>query len=136
MVNTISEIPGRKASNIGVPEQVVQQVVFDGTDDTSPPILLDGRKVVSIQSSVAATLNVEAANFSSRTTRDKTDYVSGLLKPAAADFGVLKDKTGTAISLVMLAKEVHAVSELGFPVWLRLVQGAATAGTVHVSSKG
>jgi len=140
MGGDVVELAGTKPSGTGIPAHDVIAVNMDSGEAFSEPILLAGRKVISIQAGALASTNIsiEGTNFSSRTTKDaNADYKDGFLIPLAADFQPLTDKADAAIVIsATTGNKIWAISEVGFPVWIRIVLSAAQTVTLHVGAKG
>jgi len=140
MGGTVVELEGVKPSGKGIPAHDLIQVNMDSGEAFSEPILLAGRKVVSLQAlTLSATdITIQGTNFSSRTTRDaNADYRDGLLIPLAADFVDLHDKLDAAIKIIgTTGDKIWAFSEAGFPIWIRIFLSVAQTETLYVGAKG
>ena len=140
MGGSVKELLGTKPSGAGIPAHDVIQVNLDVGEAFSEPILLAGRKVISIQAGVLAATDIaiEGTNFSSSTGTDQNaDYQAGFLKPLPADFQPVTDKADAAIVIsATTGSKIWAISEVGFPVWIRLVLSVPQTVTLHVGAKG
>jgi hypothetical protein len=140
MAGTIEELPGVKPSGSGVPAYSTMRVDMDGGSGFSEPILLGGRKVVSIQANgvlAATNLIVQGALFSSRTTTDEASYRDGVLIPLDADFNDWYDKANALIQIMgTTGQQGWSIGEAGFPLWIRISLSVPQAVSIHIVAKG
>lgn len=140
MGGTVTELLSEKPSGAGIPAHDSIEVAMDVGDVLSEPILLAGRKVVSLQSNTALTstnITLQGANFSSRTTKGPGDYKDGLLIPLAADFNDLYDKSDAPILITATTgQKIWALPDFGFPIWIRLKLSVAQTKTFYLGAKG
>lgn len=140
MGGTIVNTLGKEPSNIGVPAVDVIVINFDVGEGFSEPILLAGRKVVSLQanSALAVTnITMQGANFTSDTTRDASNQVDGFTPPLAADFNDLYDESDTlAVITGTTGQRIWSCPNVGFPLWVRFNLSAPQTVTMHLAAKG
>lgn len=139
MGGSVIELLGVKPAGRGIPAHDSIQVTMEVAEAFSEPILLAGRKVVSIQAPTLTStdLSIEGTNFSSRTSKGTADYRDGLLIPLAADFQPLNNASNVAIVIsTTVGDKIWAISEVGFPIWIRIVLSVAQDAVLHVGAKG
>ena len=141
MGGTIEELNGVKPSAKGIAAHDLIKINMLVGSGVSEPILLAGRKVVSLQSNAAltsTTITFQGTNFSSKTAPgDDADYKDSLLIPNDADFNDLYDASGSIQEfLTEVGEKVWALPNLGFPIWVRLKLSVLQTATFYLSAKG
>jgi len=139
MGGTVTELIGFKPSGRGIPAHDSIEVAMLVGEAFSEPILLAGRKVISIQAPALATtdISIEAANFSSDKTGDAAKSIDGMIKPLPVDFKPLADSGGSLIVITASDGDlVYAISEVGFAIWIRIVLSVPQTVTFRLSAKG
>lgn len=134
MGGTLDEKVGKPASNLGEPSIIVTKIDTVGGENFSEPILLAGRKVVSLQADTLSATDIvfEGANFSSDVTNDAANQKDGFVIPLAADFSPLHDQSDTAVAILATTGDtIWALPDVGFPLWIRINLSAAQAGVFH-----
>jgi len=142
MGGTTGELDGKKPSGVGIPAIDIIKINMVVGFGVSEPILLGGRKLVSLQSNAVFTstadITFQAANFSSETKpNDDTNKKDGFVIPLDADFNDLYDKLNTIVQILASdGQRVWALPEVGFPLWVRLKLSVLQNATFYMTAKG